>query len=422
MSVTELKKRIDQINLGEVDMDGDDSRSEVIMKLKKSNCHNCYKCVRECPVNAISILGNQAHIQESLCIYCGKCYLVCPKDAREMMGDLNRVRRMIKRGEKVYFSLSSAFSTFFRSTSFKSMGLALKKLGATRVEETAVGGNRVMEEYLKIIEAGEMKNMISTLCPSANFLIQKRFPHLTSSLVPVETPLEAHARMMRKAYGDDIRVVGVGPCIAYHKWSDLSDGGKLIDAYITYEELEQWLEVEGVEITSDEDPDTIPVSNYRGRYLDEVGGMFRALPNKIKYDYKTWEAHGAESVIDMFTGVDRTILKYCINISACENNCLGGPIIRLLNRDDFHGKDRWLYRLKEGMGSGEINPSEQVEVNVRKTYERMDVMEPTPSEDDIKYFLSLIGRDAPGSWRRRAWRCFPQNSARDGDMRPAPSG
>ena len=107
MSVTELKKRIDQINLGEVDMDGDDSRSEVIMKLKKSNCHNCYKCVRECPVNAISILGNQAHIQESLCIYCGKCYLVCPKDAREMMGDLNRVRRMIKRGEKVYFSLSS---------------------------------------------------------------------------------------------------------------------------------------------------------------------------------------------------------------------------------------------------------------------------------------------------------------------------
>ena len=397
MSVDKITKIKEQLNEVDFMADEDSLRADVIMRLKKSNCHNCYKCVRECPANAISILGNQAHIQEPLCIFCGKCYLVCPQDARDMLGDLARVRRMINRGEKVYFSLSSAFSTFFRSTSFKSMGLVLKKLGATRVEETAVGGNRVMEEYLKIIEAGEMKNMISTLCPSSNFLFQKKFPHLVSSLVPVETPLEAHARMMRMAYGKDIRVVGVGPCIAYHKLADISEGGKLIDAYITYEELEQWMQDEGVEITAEEDPDTIPVSNYRGRYLDEVGGMFRALPSRIKYDYKTWEAHGTESIIDMFTGVDSTINKYCINVSSCENNCLGGPIIRLLDRDDFHGKDRWLYRLKEGMGSGEINPSEKVTVNVRKKYSRMDIMEPAPSEEDINYFLSLIGRDAPGS-------------------------
>ena len=101
MSVDRITMLMEQANNADIDINEDDIRNDVIMRLKKSNCHNCYKCVRECPVNAISILGKQAHIQESLCIYCGKCYLVCPQDARDLVGDLSRVRRMIKRGNCV---------------------------------------------------------------------------------------------------------------------------------------------------------------------------------------------------------------------------------------------------------------------------------------------------------------------------------
>ena len=49
---------------------------------------------------------------------------------------------------------------------------------------------------------------------------------LVQWMCPVDTPLEAHAKMMRAAYGDDIRVVGIGPCIAYHRLSDVSAGRK----------------------------------------------------------------------------------------------------------------------------------------------------------------------------------------------------
>ena len=30
------------------------------LKLKKSNCKNCYKCIRHCPVKSIKFSGNQA--------------------------------------------------------------------------------------------------------------------------------------------------------------------------------------------------------------------------------------------------------------------------------------------------------------------------------------------------------------------------
>ena len=34
------------------------------LRLKESNCKNCYKCIRHCPVKSIKFSGNQAHIVE----------------------------------------------------------------------------------------------------------------------------------------------------------------------------------------------------------------------------------------------------------------------------------------------------------------------------------------------------------------------
>ena len=81
------------------------------------------------------------------------------------------------------------------------------------------------------------------------FLIQKYYPELIRYLAPVDTPMEAHAKMMRKAYGEDIRVVIVGPCIACHKLAAITQNGKLIDAYLNFEELERWMESENLKIT-----------------------------------------------------------------------------------------------------------------------------------------------------------------------------
>ncbi|MCI8283775.1 MAG: 4Fe-4S binding protein [Firmicutes bacterium] len=391
---------MEELQKGESCMAEDNRKPNEIMKLREANCRNCYKCVRACPVKAISLLGDHARIEEELCIYCGKCYLVCPQDARDLIGDADRVKMMINAGEKVYVSLSSAFASYFKNNSnIKRMGAMLKKLGFTHVEETGIGNVRIIEEYTKILEEQNMQNVISTICPATNFLIQKFYPQFVKWMIPVDTPLEAHAKMMRKAYGDDIKVVGIGPCLAYQKLAATAYGGKLIDAYINYEELEEWMDKEGVVIDETEDPDTHAVSNYRARYLDEEGGIFRALPADIKYSYKTWEVYGAARTRDMLSSLTVDIENYCMQVSSCGGNCLSGPIVRLTGRDNFEGKDLWLDRIKACAKEQENNPdknvSELAEVDVRKTYEVMDCSAPEPSEESIQYFLSLIGRKSP---------------------------
>ena len=52
------------------------------LKLKKSNCVNCYKCIRHCPVKSIKYSTGQAQIVNDECILCGQCFVVCPQNAK----------------------------------------------------------------------------------------------------------------------------------------------------------------------------------------------------------------------------------------------------------------------------------------------------------------------------------------------------
>ena len=79
------------------------------LKLKKSNCKNCYKCIRHCPVKSIRFSGNQANIVGDECILCGQCFVVCPQNAKEITDSTERVKYFISSGEKVYASVAPSF-------------------------------------------------------------------------------------------------------------------------------------------------------------------------------------------------------------------------------------------------------------------------------------------------------------------------
>ena len=68
------------------------------LKLKKSDCKNCYKCIRHCPVKSIKFSGDQAHIVSNECILCGQCFVVCPQNAKEIANDVetNAIEKTIK--------------------------------------------------------------------------------------------------------------------------------------------------------------------------------------------------------------------------------------------------------------------------------------------------------------------------------------
>lgn len=49
--------------------------------VKEEMCTSCGVCVEECPVKAISIPNEAAHIEGEKCIRCGHCHDVCPEEA-----------------------------------------------------------------------------------------------------------------------------------------------------------------------------------------------------------------------------------------------------------------------------------------------------------------------------------------------------
>ena len=50
-----------------------------------TNCRDCYKCVRSCPVKAIQIKDGSALIIKDRCIFCGKCVSVCPNNVIKLV-------------------------------------------------------------------------------------------------------------------------------------------------------------------------------------------------------------------------------------------------------------------------------------------------------------------------------------------------
>ena len=51
------------------------------MVVNKEICITCGACVGTCPVNAISIVDDKAHIDTEVCIQCGACKDAFPVSA-----------------------------------------------------------------------------------------------------------------------------------------------------------------------------------------------------------------------------------------------------------------------------------------------------------------------------------------------------
>ncbi len=120
------------------------------LEFKDADCKNCYKCLRECPVQAIAVINHQARIIEDRCILCGKCTRVCPQNAKNVHSEREEVARLIASGKRVIASVAPSFVSSFGISNFNLMKMALCKLGMSDAEETAVGANAVTKEYKKL--------------------------------------------------------------------------------------------------------------------------------------------------------------------------------------------------------------------------------------------------------------------------------
>ena len=171
---------------------------ENFLDFKTARCKDCYKCLRECPVKAIKVENHQAKIIESRCILCGVCTLVCPQNAKKVHSEADKIKELLSSGKKVIASVAPSFVSSFGVQDFNIFKIALVKLGFSDAEETAVGAKAVTEEYKKMLLSGKYKNLVTSSCPAVNRMIQLYYPDALPFLAPCDTPMRAHAKIIKK--------------------------------------------------------------------------------------------------------------------------------------------------------------------------------------------------------------------------------
>ena len=354
------------------------------MTLKKSNCKNCYKCIRHCPVKSIRFSGNQAHIIGNECILCGQCFVVCPQDAKQIVDETEKVKVMLQSGARVVVSLAPSFIANYEGVGIKSMRNALKQLGFFDVEETAVGATFVKSEYERILKEDNKDILISSCCHSVNLLIQKYFPNELQYLADVVSPMQAHGLDLKKRY-PDAKVVFIGPCVAKKDEAEHYEG--IIDAVLTFEELTAWLNDEGIELTQE----ILKNEQSRARLFPTTGGILKTMQEREeKYTYMAID--GVENCIAALKDIESGKIHNCfIEMSACIGSCIGGPVMEKYHRSpvkDFMAVSRFA-------GKEDFDAAQPDTVSLKKSFEFIERRSQNPSDDEINNILRQMGKFKP---------------------------
>ncbi len=290
------------------------------LTLKKSNCKNCYKCIRHCPVKSIRFTGNQAYIIENECILCGQCFVVCPQNAKEIVDETEKVKVLLQSGDKVYVSLAPSFAANYAGVGIAGMREALQKLGFADAEETALGATQVKREYERLLREEKRDVVISSCCHSINLLIQKYYPAVLPYLADVESPMQAHCADIKRRH-PGAKTVFIGPCVA--KKDEAEQYAGLVDAVLTFEELTAWMEKEGVQPR----PALDETAESRARFFPTTGGVLKTMAQDAPgYTYMALD--GVENCKAALKDIESGKVHRCfIEMSACVGSCVGGPIM-----------------------------------------------------------------------------------------------
>ena len=350
------------------------------LTLKKSNCKNCYKCIRHCPVKSIRFSGNQAYIIGNECILCGQCFVVCPQNAKQIVDETEKVRVLLQSGDPVYVSLAPSFVANYEGVGIGAMREAIKKLGFADVEDTAVGATIVKNEYERMIDDDKSDIIISSCCHSVNLLIQKYYPAELPYLANIVSPMQAHCKEIKRRV-PNAKTVFIGPCVAKKDEASYYEG--IVDAVLTFDELTAWLKEQNIEIRQELDSD----EHSRARFFPTTGGILKTMTHRNpKYTYMAID--GVENCIAALKDIEDGKIHNCfIEMSACSGSCVGGPVMEKFHRSPI----RDYMAVSDFAGEKDFDVAQPDELTLKKTFTMIERKLQPPSETEITEILHQMG-------------------------------
>ncbi len=361
-------------------------------------CRVCYTCVRECPAKAIRIESGQAQVVPERCIGCGNCVRVCSQNAKSVYDSTEETERILGGSRRTAAIVAPSFPVEFDEYSYGVFVGKLRKLGFTYVNEVAAGADLVAYEYKRLLEENPDKDYIATSCPAVVAYVEYYYPSLVEKLAPVVSPMVATARALRSIYGEDLRVVFIGPCISKKGEGVDSDIPDTIDAVLTFSELRSIFLRRGVDKENTPESDFDPPDAFKGRLFPVAGGLLETADiEENLLDGDVVATDGRENFVAAIKEFDKGALDTRLLEVLCCNGCIMGAGISKKYKPLFQRRSEVIEYVRERVSGidKEDGLADLRGIDLSRTYRKKDRRIPVPKEEDIREVLNRMGKSVP---------------------------
>jgi signal transduction histidine kinase/iron only hydrogenase large subunit-like protein len=357
----------------------------------KERCRVCFTCIRECPAKAIRVTGGQAEIIPERCIGCGNCVKVCSQNAKRVISTKRKTEEIIKSEYKVAACIAPSFPAEFTDRDYKMLVGQLRALGFDYVVEVAAGADAVAKEYKNLISSSD-KSYIASACPAVVAFIEKYYPELIDNLAPVASPMLATAKLLSVIYGENIKTVFIGPCIAKKNEAVKYPEYATLGSVLTFSELRELLKNNNIEDMNIEPSEFDPPHPDKGMIFPVGEGLLQTadlFKDLIKNDIVS--AEGKNNFVEIIKEFSRSDVKSHFLDVLCCAGCIMGPGFTteqtLYNR---HSRisDYINQKLNNGVKPSEL-PDIDLEINFKNDDRRLDV----PSAEVLREILRRMGKE-----------------------------
>jgi hypothetical protein len=235
---------------------------------------------------------------------------------------------------------------------------------------------------------------ISSDCPAIVNYITHYHPDLVKFLAPVISPMEASARIARMEFGNDIKIIFAGPCIAKKQESDE------VDEVLTFTELRDLWKIMRMKPGQAEPSDFDPPHPGKGAIFPVTRGMLAAV-NKVEdiCEGNVVIASGRTSIRDALKEFEAGMINsYHLELLCCEG-CIMGPGMSKGSKKYSRRKmvsnyvKKKLDTLDQEVWKKSLEKYRSIDLT--REFSEKPNQEPIPTPEEIDEVLERMGKTSP---------------------------